>query len=107
MKPQEQKKNRRGQFKPGVSGNPGGRPRGRPSIAAALCRLAEAEAEPDFSAPPGETWGERIARVLIERAARGDARAIAIVLDRVDGKVGAALVATPQPLQHGSADSKN
>ena len=87
MEPQDQDRNRRGQFKPGVSGNPGGRPRGRQSIAAALRRLAEAEAEFAYGAPEGESWAERIARRLIESAALGNERSTVIVLDRIDGKV--------------------
>lgn len=90
MEPQEQDRNRRGQFNPGVSGNPGGRPRGRQSVAAALRRLADAEAEFDLDAPHGESWAERIARRLIERAALGDTRSALIVLDRIDGRVDAA-----------------
>jgi hypothetical protein len=86
MEPQDQDRNRRGQFKPGVSGNPGGRPRGRPSITASLRLLADQDAEFKFDAPKGESWTERIARVLIERAAEGDLRAVSIVLERLDGK---------------------
>ena len=86
MKPHKQDRNRRGQFKPGVSGNPGGRPRGRPSITASMRLLADQDAEFEFEAPKGESWAERIARVLIERAAEGDLRAASIVLERLDGK---------------------
>lgn len=88
MEPQDQERNRRGQFKPGVSGNPGGRPRGRHSVAAALRRLADSEAEFEWDAPQGESWAERIARILIKRAALGDTRSALIVLDRIDGKAG-------------------
>jgi hypothetical protein len=49
-------------------------------------RLAGAEADFDFGAPQGESWAERIARRLIERAAHGNERAALIVLDRMDGK---------------------
>jgi hypothetical protein len=86
MQPQKQGRNRHGRFKPGVSGNPGGRPAGRPSIAAALRGMAEQAAAFDFDAPKGETWAERIARVIIERAAAGDLRAAAIVIERIDGR---------------------
>jgi hypothetical protein len=86
MKPQKHGRNRRGQFEPGVSGNPGGRPRGRPSIVEELRRLAASEAGHDHFAPAGETWVERIARRIVEGASNGDARLIAIVLDRLDGK---------------------
>jgi hypothetical protein len=89
MKPQKQGRNRRGQFRPGVSGNPGGRPAGRPSIVAEIRRLAACEASEDYfdeGAVKGETWVERIARKIVEGAANGDARLVAIVLDRLDGK---------------------
>jgi hypothetical protein len=89
MKPEKQDRNRRGQFKPGVSGNPGGRPAGRPSIVAEIRRLAACEASDAFydqGAVEGETWVERIARKIVEGAANGDARLVAIVLDRLDGK---------------------
>jgi hypothetical protein len=86
MKPQNQGRNRRGQFAPGVSGNPSGRPAGRPSIVAEIRRLASIEADPAPLAPKGETWVERIARKIVEGAANGDARLVAIVLDRLDGK---------------------
>jgi hypothetical protein len=86
MKPQKQGRNRRGQFEPGVSGNPGGRPAGRPSIVTEIRRLAAIEADPAPFAPKGETWVERIARRIVEGASHGDARLIAIVLDRLDGK---------------------
>jgi hypothetical protein len=86
MKPQEQGRNRRGQFRPGVSGNPGGRPRGRPSVVEELRRIAATEAEYSPFAPEGETWVERIARRIVEGASNGDARLVAIVLDRLDGK---------------------
>jgi hypothetical protein len=48
--------------------------------------MAEQAAAFDFDAPEGETWAERIARVIIERAAAGDLRAAAIVIERIDGK---------------------
>jgi hypothetical protein len=89
MKPQKQGRNRRGQFRPGVSGNPGGRPAGRPSLVAEIRRLAACEASEDYfddRAVEGETWVERIARKIVEGAATGDARLVAIVLDRLDGK---------------------
>jgi hypothetical protein len=80
MKPQKQGRNRRGQFEPGVSGNPGGRPRGRPSIVAEMRLLAETEYR------KGETFAQRIAKLVIVGAAGGDARMIALAIDRLDGK---------------------
>jgi hypothetical protein len=85
MKPQKQGRNRRGQFEPGVSGNPGGRPRGRASIVAEMRLIAETEYR------KGETFAQRIARLVIVGAAGGDARMIALAIDRLDGKP------TPEP----------
>ena len=61
------------------------------SITHELLSLAAATAAAswDTDAPAKETWAQRIARVLIERAAGGDIRAIALVLERIDGKAGA------------------
>jgi hypothetical protein len=80
MKPQKQGRNRRGQFEPGVSGNPGGRPRGRASIVAEMRLLADSEYA------KGETFAQRIAKLVIVGAAGGDARMIALAIDRLDGK---------------------
>ncbi|WP_378947765.1 DUF5681 domain-containing protein [Mesorhizobium sp. ANAO-SY3R2] len=60
-----------GQFKPGQSGNPNGRPKGsRSKMALLLEELAEGEAE-------------EIARVMIQNAKKGDAIAARAILDRV------------------------
>lgn len=83
MAPQKQARNRRGQFNPGVSGNPGGRPVGRVSIVEAMRRLA---AMPMPKGKPGETVAERIAALVVMGAAQGDARMIALAIDRLDGK---------------------
>lgn len=79
--PQEQERNRtdeprdnRGRFKPGHSGNPGGRPKGT-SITAALRELID-EAGPDSVAGP-----------LLEAAQAGDIKAIKVVLERTEGRV--------------------
>jgi len=82
-KPQKQGRNRRGQFKPGVSGNPSGRPAGRVSIVEAMRRLA---AQPWPKGRDGETVADRIAQLVVMGAAAGDARMIALCLDRLDGK---------------------
>ena len=83
MRSQKQGRNRRGQFKPGVSGNPGGRPAGRVSIVEAMRRIA---AQPWPKGKGGETMADRIAELVVVGAAQGDARMIALCLDRLDGK---------------------
>ncbi|ODT22147.1 MAG: hypothetical protein ABS35_15440 [Kaistia sp. SCN 65-12] len=60
-----------GQFKPGQSGNPSGRPKGiRSKVTVLLDALADGEAE-------------EIARVMIDNAKKGDAMAARAILDRV------------------------
>jgi hypothetical protein len=83
-------------FQPGRSGNPGGRPKSRP-ITRALRRFlrqpvgAAARAAED----PGATAAEVLAARLLIAAAAGDARAAALLLDRVEGRV-------PQAVSHES-----
>ncbi len=85
-----------GRFQPGRSGNPGGRPKSRP-ITRALRRFLRqpvgvaARAADD----PGATAAEALAARLLIAAAAGDARAAALVLDRVEGRV-------PQAVSHES-----
>ena len=65
-------------FQPGQSGNPSGRPKGSVSMKAILRRkLAEAEA----------ASAEAIVDALIAEAKGGNLRAIAVILDRLEGKV--------------------
>jgi len=95
VKPQKQDRNRLGRFERGTSGNPGGRPKRRGSIAAELHRLSIelAPASPE-GVGKGETWAHRIARMILERAAEGDLRAAAIALERLDGR---AVPTSPEP----------
>lgn len=69
------------QFKPGQSGNPAGRPKGR-SITAILRRMLD-----EADAATGRTMAEAIAEAIIVKAALGDAKLIREVLDRTEGKV--------------------
>jgi hypothetical protein len=61
-------------FKPGTSGNPGGRPRGLSAIAHA--QLEEAAAGGD------QTKAEEIVRKLIDMAVGGNVQAMKLVLER-------------------------
>ena len=81
--PQEQGENRTGgkratQFRPGQSGNPSGRPKGRRSIAAVLQELLEADNEAEKLA---------CARSLLGHLKSGNGAAIRHVFDRVDGPI--------------------
>jgi len=70
------------QFKPGKSGNPAGRPRGR-SITDKLQKILD-EADP---ANPHMSVQERLIRETIKYASRGDARFMTEVFNRTEGKV--------------------
>lgn len=67
-------------WKPGQSGNPGGRPKGK-SITA---WLNDALADLDDN---GEEAGQAIAKALIALAADGDVAAARVVLERTEGRV--------------------
>jgi hypothetical protein len=67
------------QFKPGVSGNPAGRPRLDPITTALRQALESTESD-------GRTKADRLAAVLLDMALAGDPRAIREVLDRTEGK---------------------
>ena len=66
-------------WKPGQSGNPGGRPR-RDAISAALRQQLAIQASDDRSV------ADVVAAALIKRALRGDVRAIREVADRTEGR---------------------
>ena len=67
-------------YKPGQSGNPGGRPKGQ-SFAAILRDLLDREHR---KAPD---WRSAVAAKALELAARGDLDAIKWIADRTDGRV--------------------
>ena len=70
-------RNEKGQFKPGHSGNPGGRPKG--SITKIM---REFMYEVDDS---GFTRVQHICMILWNAALKGDLQAIKLIMDRVDG----------------------
>lgn len=80
-------------FKPGVSGNPGGRPTGSASIVAALRRLVDekAGASPRRSPEDPKRKADVIAERLLELATTENGKdpiaAIKVILDRIDGPV--------------------
>ena len=74
---------RRTQFKPGESGNPGGRPSGR-SITKILRERMEYA---PTARPKPKTIKEALADALIDEALDGDASHAGLILDRTEGKV--------------------
>jgi hypothetical protein len=73
-------------FKPGQSGNPGGRPKGR-SVTECLRAILEAREMGGKPAPGGRQISELVAMVLVKGALKGDPRHIKELLDRTEGKV--------------------
>lgn len=73
-------------WQPGQSGNPNGRPVKPDCLTDCLRELAGL---PD--GPGGATRAQRLAGVLWGKALRGDVRAIALLLDRLDGKAAQSL----------------
>ena len=67
------------QWKKGQSGNPSGRPKGIPSLEAALRRRLE-EAD-------GADWMQALVEVAFKKATKGDHRFWNSILERLDGKV--------------------
>src|SRR5262249_33936248 len=89
--------NRETQFRPGQSGNPGGRPRGE-SLAAQLRRFLDGETETRTQGQgegQAEAKGRGVRRrrrdllleKLFERALQGDARLIKLIFERTDGRI--------------------
>lgn len=75
------------QFKPGQSGNPGGRPKKLPGTIALRADLQDPE------------LAQKLGRVQIRKALRGDTRAFKEILDRVEGKV-------PIRIEHSGPDGE-
>ena len=68
-------------WKPGQSGNPGGRPRTRP-LTDELTQLLEQDA-PNAN---GKSWALVIAEALLMKARKGDVRAFTVLANRIEGK---------------------
>jgi len=71
-------------WKPGQSGNPGGRP--RTAKLSEACRAKLASVVPGDA--PGRTFAEAIADELARRALKGDIRAAQELADRAEGRPG-------------------
>ncbi len=70
------------QFRPGQSGNPGGRPR-KGKFAEILISMAD-ELVPDD--PKRRTWKRFLADQIFLQAAKGNVQAFAEIVNRVEGK---------------------
>ena len=76
-------------FRPGVSGNPGGRPKGR-SITARLREALESNRLGNNNIKEGKTVLDLVVEAILTEAAAGNARIIKELLDRIEGKVATA-----------------
>lgn len=73
-----------GRWKPGQSGNPGGRPKSKPfkeALERQLALLAQAKGVPD------DQGADVLMAALLARGVGGDVAAIKECMDRLDGKV--------------------
>jgi hypothetical protein len=77
--------NRETQFKPGQSGNPGGRPKG--VSLTSLIRGLLVKDELKGVSLEGRKVADLLAATIVERAVAGDYRFVELVINRVDGKV--------------------
>jgi hypothetical protein len=73
------------QFKPGQSGNPGGRP--KRTITAKLRDLLDSTELDDEPVKPGMQVIDELAKVIVKKAKEGDFRFVNLLINRVDGKV--------------------
>lgn len=81
------------QFKPGHSGNPNGRPKGK-SLSTILRKLLEGSVKiKEGDTERSVTRNEQIALALLEKASKGDVNAIKEIFDRTEGK-------SPQSIDH-------
>lgn len=68
------------QFKPGQSGNPGGRPSAQRSIQAAMRKLVSE----DYN---GKDLAVALAKIAVSKALAGDHKFWEMIIERIDGKV--------------------
>jgi hypothetical protein len=73
-------------WRKGTSGNPAGRPRGR-SVTERLLRLLESDRLDGVELAPGTTIAHAVAETLIREALKGKHQAMAMLLDRCEGRV--------------------
>lgn len=78
--------NLRPPWKPGESGNPGGRPKGR-SLTARLRELLDRGEINGKPIKDGQQVADLVAKALIKAAVRGNVKALQYIFDRVDGKI--------------------
>jgi hypothetical protein len=74
-------------YKPGVCGNPGGRPKGALSLTKLLREALEKNTINGELIPEGKTAGERLIELAIANASKGNAKYFTEIINRIDGKL--------------------
>ena len=75
------------QWKPGQSGNPGGRPKGKVSLTRLLEQALEETRCGDRDNPGGRTSAQCIVEAMIIHAVKGNPAYMKEIFDRIEGKV--------------------
>jgi len=83
-------------WKPGESGNPKGRGKGRVNLTTAIKRIL---LEVDPNDPERRTRADELARAIIDLAAKGNGPAIREVFARIDGPIPTVVESGPKELQ--------
>jgi len=74
-------------FVPGQSGNPKGKPKGARSMTTILREMLETETETDVDGQKVKMpFQDAIIRKLLQKANKGEIKAITEILDRIEGK---------------------
>lgn len=83
-------------WKKGQSGNPNGRPKKDASLTSLMKEMLDKPADyiAPGATPDDKTWRQVITKALFTKAAKGDVKAIELVLDRTEGKVPASFDGT-------------
>jgi hypothetical protein len=89
-------------FKPGESGNPGGKPRNvdqllSKTLRVALCDRAPDEVAEGFHLPRGASWAQCLTRRLLIMAVRGDLQAMREIREATEGLKVHASLDVPDP----------
>lgn len=75
------------QFKPGESGNPKGKPKGTRSLSTILKEMLDEDIEViEGSSKTKKKFADVIVRQLMQKANKGDIKAIQEIWDRMEGK---------------------
>jgi hypothetical protein len=74
------------QFKPGQSGNPGGRPKGS-TLTRLLAEALEKDRLNDKEMKDAKKVAEVLVEAILQKAIEGDYRFVELVINRIDGKI--------------------